>query len=168
MSYEYNAICDECGFKRKAKDIKKRWDGLMVCGDTCWEPRHSLDFYRPRNDVHKLPWTRPDGSSEGEWTPDVGGTVFGTYTLSAAYSVDLNNVVTYRITIIPTTTTQSSLATFSLPTGSVGTDKGGIATYSNGVLLGAVTADTVINVPDFDLPSSPPVTLIVSGSYIKA
>lgn len=58
-SYEYNALCDVCGFKKKAKDLRKRWDGYMVCKED-WEPRHPLDFYRTRNDNHILPFIRPD------------------------------------------------------------------------------------------------------------
>jgi hypothetical protein len=56
-SYEYNALCDVCGFKFKASKLKKRWDGFMVC-DKDYELRHPLDFYTTRNDVHLLPWTR--------------------------------------------------------------------------------------------------------------
>ena len=55
----YNALCDVCGFKFKNYQLKKRWDGYMVCKDD-WEPRHILDFYKVRNDEHPLPWTRPD------------------------------------------------------------------------------------------------------------
>jgi len=33
----------------------------MMCA-ACWEPRHPLDFYKSRNDVHKLPWTRSDNN----------------------------------------------------------------------------------------------------------
>lgn len=60
--YKYNAICDSCGWKRKSTEMRQRWDGLMVCRDTCWESRHPMDFYRTRNDTHKLPWTRPEPS----------------------------------------------------------------------------------------------------------
>ncbi len=58
-SGQYNALCDVCGFKYKNHQLKKRWDGFMVCAAD-WEPRHPLDFYKTRNDTHKLPWTRPD------------------------------------------------------------------------------------------------------------
>jgi hypothetical protein len=61
-SFEYNAICDVCGFKKKASQLRKRWDGMRVCEDD-FELRHPLDFYTTRNDVHLLPWTRHD--SEG-------------------------------------------------------------------------------------------------------
>lgn len=55
----YNVLCDVCGFKMKASEVKKRWDGAIVCKED-WEQRHQLDFYETRNDVHKLPFTRPD------------------------------------------------------------------------------------------------------------
>lgn len=64
-SGNYNAICDVCGFKRKASQIVERWDGLMVCSTTiksgCWEPRHPQDFIKPIPDQRGLPWTRPQG-----------------------------------------------------------------------------------------------------------
>ena len=61
-SYNYNVICKVCGWKLKAADAKRRWDGLEpVCPVTCWEPRHPLDFYKgPKSDFHKLPYTNAD------------------------------------------------------------------------------------------------------------
>jgi hypothetical protein len=41
-----NCLCDRCGRKRKASTLRATWDGLMVCRDTCWEPRHPQDFVR--------------------------------------------------------------------------------------------------------------------------
>lgn len=58
-SYSYNAFCDVCGFQFKAGKLRKRWDGLMVC-DADFEVRHPMDFYRVRNDHHKLPFTRSE------------------------------------------------------------------------------------------------------------
>ncbi len=66
-SYEYNAVCDSCKFVYKASELRLRWDGFMVCKDD-WEPRHPSDFYRARNDVHKLPFTRSDEDSEPTWS----------------------------------------------------------------------------------------------------
>jgi len=60
-SYEYNGICDVCGFKYKFSQLRKRWDGLMVCEED-WEPRHVSDFYRNKSDVHRLQTTRPDST----------------------------------------------------------------------------------------------------------
>lgn len=33
------AICDRCSFKRRKYDLSKEWTGLMVCVDTCFDPR---------------------------------------------------------------------------------------------------------------------------------
>ena len=55
----WNALCDVCGFKFKARDLKKRWDGAYVCKDD-WEPRHPSDLYRPPIEDPSVPWTRPD------------------------------------------------------------------------------------------------------------
>jgi hypothetical protein len=71
-SYSYNAICDVCGFQYKASELKKRWDGLMVCSDD-YETRHPMDFYRVKNDFHPLPFIRSDNANisdnDGYWSP---------------------------------------------------------------------------------------------------
>jgi hypothetical protein len=92
-SYQYNGVCDVCGFKKKSYELRKRWDGFMVCEED-WEPRHVLDFYKTRNDTHQLPWTRPDGQVELTWTPTGNVTLGGTPTAilnSATYSRDSIN-----------------------------------------------------------------------------
>ena len=53
-------ICDRCGFKRTNDKLRKEWTGLMVCADTCWEPRHEQEFVRPRPDEQAVPFTRPE------------------------------------------------------------------------------------------------------------
>lgn len=59
----WNAICDVCAQKYKSSEMKKRWDGLMVCPND-WEPRHPQDFLRSVPDRQAVPWARPE-------TPDV-------------------------------------------------------------------------------------------------
>jgi hypothetical protein len=49
--------CQQCAFKRRSEDIRKRWDGLLVCGDTCWEPRHPLDFIKAVPEKSGVPFT---------------------------------------------------------------------------------------------------------------
>lgn len=61
----WNAICDVCAQKYKASELKKRWDGLMVCPND-WEARHPQDFLRAVPDRQAVPWSRPQ-------TPDVFG-----------------------------------------------------------------------------------------------
>lgn len=71
-SYQYRALCDSCGLKYWNYELKLRWDGLWCCPDD-WEVRHPLDFYRTRNDTHKLPFIRSDTpyDPESTWTPTV-------------------------------------------------------------------------------------------------
>ena len=56
---DYYAVCDVCGFEFYASELKKRWDGRMVC-KTDWEPRHPQETLRIRTQVPKPPWTRPE------------------------------------------------------------------------------------------------------------
>jgi hypothetical protein len=57
----WNVICDRCGFKYKAEDLRMEWDGLMVCAEKCWEPRQPQDFLRGIADPIAPPWTRAQG-----------------------------------------------------------------------------------------------------------
>jgi hypothetical protein len=60
---DFNAICDSCLFKFKGSELRKQWDGQMVCKD-CFEERHPQDSLRPRPERNKLPWTRPEPESQ--------------------------------------------------------------------------------------------------------
>jgi hypothetical protein len=48
---DWNAVCAVCGFKYKASELVKRWDGVYVCR-TDWEPRHPQELI-------KMPRERP-------------------------------------------------------------------------------------------------------------
>jgi hypothetical protein len=54
---DYNAICDVCGFQYKASQLRRRWDGVMVC-QTDFETRHPQDLIRSRRERPAPPWTR--------------------------------------------------------------------------------------------------------------
>lgn len=56
---DYNAICDYCGFKFKASQLRRTWDGYMAC-QVDWSPRNAQDFVRGVRDQRPLPWTRPE------------------------------------------------------------------------------------------------------------
>ena len=58
---DWNAICAVCGFKYKASQLQKRWDGIYVCASD-FESRHPQDFVRARPDQHPLPFTSPEPS----------------------------------------------------------------------------------------------------------
>ena len=45
----WNVICDRCGFEYKSDELRKEWNGLMVC-KPCWEPRHPMDLMRARQE----------------------------------------------------------------------------------------------------------------------
>lgn len=56
----YRAICDQCGRKRHASELRLTWDNFFVCADTCWQPRHPQDFVQGRADDQTVPIVRPD------------------------------------------------------------------------------------------------------------
>lgn len=56
---QWNALCDVCGFKHKSGELRKRWDGLMVC-DKDWEQRHPQDLLRVKSEKIAPPWVRTD------------------------------------------------------------------------------------------------------------
>ena len=70
----WKAICDRCGFERWNHQIRLEWNGLRVCADTCWEPRHPQDLIRVRPERQRVndPRPRPEDVflSANEITPD--------------------------------------------------------------------------------------------------
>lgn len=56
---DWIALCDVCGRKYKASNLKKRWDGLMCCDDD-WEIRQPQDFVRGIADTQIAPWLRSE------------------------------------------------------------------------------------------------------------
>lgn len=65
---DYNVICDECGFKKKASECKLRWDGCFVC-QADWEPRQPQDFLRAFPDNQRVPLPRPEAPDQFITTP---------------------------------------------------------------------------------------------------
>lgn len=58
---DWNTVCYQCGFKRKASTMLRYWQGYYVCPEH-WEPRQPQDFVRSIPDVQTAPWQQP-------WTP---------------------------------------------------------------------------------------------------
>lgn len=56
---DYHAICDRCGFKFFASELRREWQGYMVCA-TCFEPRHPQDTIRVPRDDQSVSWSRPE------------------------------------------------------------------------------------------------------------
>lgn len=56
---DHNAICDICGFKYKASELKRTWEGYYVC-ERDFEHRHPQDFVRGKKDDQSVPWSRTE------------------------------------------------------------------------------------------------------------
>lgn len=57
-------ICDECGFKFRLSELRRRWDKALVCKKD-WEPRHPQEFIRGKADRIKYPGPiRPEGADD--------------------------------------------------------------------------------------------------------
>lgn len=54
---DWNAVCFECGRKRKASSMKKHWQGYWVCPEH-WEARQPQDFVRSVPDIIQPPWVQ--------------------------------------------------------------------------------------------------------------
>ena len=59
---DYNAVCFECGAKRKASELKKYWQGYYDCPEH-WEERQPQDFVRGLPDNHTVPWAQPQSDA---------------------------------------------------------------------------------------------------------
>ena len=55
---DWNAVCFECGRKRKASELRKHWKGYYVCKEH-WEPRETQDFVRALPDLQTPAWVQP-------------------------------------------------------------------------------------------------------------
>jgi hypothetical protein len=59
LSGQWNAICDRCGFKFKSSELKKDWQGLMVCSKD-FETRHPQSLIRLKAEEAIPEWSRPE------------------------------------------------------------------------------------------------------------
>lgn len=55
---DWNARCYFCGFKFKASQLRRHWQGFYVCA-TCFETRQPQDFVRSLPDTQTPPWAQP-------------------------------------------------------------------------------------------------------------
>lgn len=58
----YNAVCYQCGRKRKAGMLMRHWEGYYVCPEH-WEERQPQDFVRGVQDIQTPPWTQPQSDA---------------------------------------------------------------------------------------------------------
>ena len=88
----WNALCDRCGFKFKAEELRKEWTGWMVC-ERCYDPRHPQEFLKGHADNPQVAWTRPDSNANTSVT-----TIDGNSLTSDNY-IDLNGDVDKTLTV---------------------------------------------------------------------
>lgn len=55
---DWNAVCYQCGRKRKASMLRKHWQGYYVCPEH-WEARQPQDFVRGVPERPTPPWVQP-------------------------------------------------------------------------------------------------------------
>lgn len=92
----WNSICAVCGFRYKADQLKKRWDGVYVC-DKDWEPRHVLDFFKvPPDNTQTVPWTQHD-DSDGEVTVQTTNTTVTASLTDTVYHFDGTGAITVTL-----------------------------------------------------------------------
>lgn len=56
---DYYQICDRSGFKVRASETKKEWNGRIVREED-FERRHPQDFARGRRDDQRVPFSSPE------------------------------------------------------------------------------------------------------------
>ena len=54
----HNVICDVCGFKFKGNELRRRWDGFMVC-PADFEHRHPQDTIKIPREKPLPSYVRP-------------------------------------------------------------------------------------------------------------
>lgn len=60
---QWKAICDVCGFEFYSGEMRKRWDGLMVCAQD-FEHDHPQKYLRVGADKIAVPWVRSEPTDQ--------------------------------------------------------------------------------------------------------
>lgn len=59
----WKAICDVCGIRYSSDDLRRRWDGLMVC-EADWEVKHPQLYIKVNPETIAPPWVRPEPTDD--------------------------------------------------------------------------------------------------------
>lgn len=59
ISGEWAAICDRCGFKFKSSELRRQWNGRMVCKDD-FDLQHPQELLRTTPEKVDVPFTAPE------------------------------------------------------------------------------------------------------------
>lgn len=74
-SGDHYCICDICGFRRYASEMRMTWNNLFVCADTCYEEKHpQYTDPKPLYEKQRVAIHRPEKPDVflalGDVTPD--------------------------------------------------------------------------------------------------
>jgi len=70
VSGQWNAICDSCGKRYKIRDLRKRWDGLLVC-EKDYELDHPQKYLRVRETGQAVPIIRDEPQDNFKFVCDI-------------------------------------------------------------------------------------------------
>ena len=100
---DWNAICDTCGMKYKASELKLTWDNYLVCTQ-CWEPRQPQDFVRGKIDKQAVPphLSRPDQDNKFTTTTLNGAVAKGATSIEVDSASGLADYTTIGIELTET------------------------------------------------------------------
>ena len=71
---DWNAHCDVCAFRFKASQLRKRWDGLMVCPED-FEQDHPQKYIRVDQRAPTVPWVRKQNDATFIYVCKLSGAV---------------------------------------------------------------------------------------------
>lgn len=80
--HDHNAICDVCGNKFKASELRERWDHARVCQED-WEPRHPQEFIRGIKENPKMEFSRPLADNVFTIVGDIDSLALNTHPLNS-------------------------------------------------------------------------------------
>jgi hypothetical protein len=96
---DWNVVCYQCGFKRKASMMEKNWQGYYVCPEHN-EPRQPQDFVRAIPDNQGVPWAQPMPTAVYTYTNAQIGIGDGITTNFQFGSGLGSDAVTYNVTMV--------------------------------------------------------------------
>lgn len=111
---DWNFICDVCGFKFKASQGRKRWDGVYVCQKD-FEFRHPQEKRRGIKDTQNVEWTRPEDSVDKFELDAYTGIIDNVFTNSDVGDIDptLTANISKPVQVFTTPITASRTVTLS-------------------------------------------------------
>lgn len=117
---DWNTVCYQCGFKRKASYLVRNWKGYYVCPEHN-EPRQPQDFVRGVPDTQQPPWTQPQPTAVFHYTNQFIGYGDGirvNFQLGdGLYPTIVNNVYLDNVETLAFTANGTGLITLSSPPG---------------------------------------------------